>query len=80
MALLVAEAHHLVLDRRAIARPLALDHSGVHRRAIDTAADYLVGARVGEREMAGDLRLRDRAVRNENGGGGSSPGWISSAE
>jgi hypothetical protein len=30
------------------------------------------------RVMAGDLRRGDRAVRNENGTGGSSPGCISS--
>src|ERR1039458_6342245 len=58
MALLVAEAHHLVLDRRAIARSLALDDPGVHRRAVDAAADYFVGARVGKRQMAGKLRVR----------------------
>src|ERR1019366_6359265 len=42
-----------------IARPLALDHPGVHRGAVDAAADYFVGARVGERQMAGKLWLHD---------------------
>ena len=59
MALLVAKAHHLVLDRRAVARAAAVDHAGVHRRAIEAAADNLVGRLVGERQVAGNLRLRD---------------------
>src|SRR5713101_917323 len=55
MPLLVVKAHHLIFDRRAIARALALNHPGVHRRPIDSAADNLVGARVGVRKMTRDL-------------------------
>src|SRR5271170_1178736 len=59
MTLLVLKAHHLVLDRRAIARAFALDDARVERRAVDAAADYFVSARVGEGEVAGDLGLID---------------------
>ena len=59
MAFLVTKAHHLVLDRRAIARPAALDHPAVHGRTVDAAANDLVRPRVGVREMARDLVLFD---------------------
>ena len=49
----LAEAHDLVLDRRAIARSAALDLPGIHRRAMHIVADDLVG-RVGR---AGDAAL-----------------------
>ncbi|MCY1349285.1 hypothetical protein D9M69_354670 [compost metagenome] len=45
----------LVLDRRAVARADALDHPGIHRRAIQVAGDDLVGARVGVGDPAADL-------------------------
>jgi hypothetical protein len=35
MRVLVGEAVHLVLDGRAVARADALDHAGVHRRAVE---------------------------------------------
>src|ERR1700686_638970 len=59
VTLLVAKAHHLVLDRRAIARSPAMDHARVHRRAVKAAADNLVGGPVGKGQMTGNLRLRD---------------------
>ena len=59
MALLVPKAHHLVLDRRAVARALAVDHARVHRRAIEAATDNVVGRLVGEGQMTRDLRLCD---------------------
>ena len=59
MAFLVTKTHHLVLDRRAIARPAALDRSGVHGRTVDPAANDLVRPRVGVGEMARDLVLSD---------------------
>ena len=59
MALLVREAHHLVFDRRTVARAAALNRSRVHRRAADVRANHLVRARVGVGEMTRDLRLRD---------------------
>ena len=47
---LVGEAVDLVLDRRTVARADTLDHAGVHRRAVEPAADDLVGSgvRVGD--------------------------------
>ena len=56
---LVGEAHDLVLDRRAIARPAALDLAGVHRRAVQVRADQVVHRRVGVGDVAIELRLRD---------------------
>src|SRR5579862_486144 len=57
MALLVGEAHHLILDRRAIAWTAALDGSRVHRRAIDVSADDFVSPRIGKCQMTRELRL-----------------------
>ena len=59
MPLLVREAHHLVLDRRAVARPAALDGSRVHRRAAYIRANHIMRARVRVCEMTRHLRLRD---------------------
>ena len=39
---LVGEAHHLVLDRGAVARADALDHAAEHRRPVQVVADELV--------------------------------------
>ena len=55
MAGLAGKPMDLVLDRRAIARAHALDHAGEHRRAIQAAADDLVGALVGMRDPARQL-------------------------
>src|SRR5258708_993369 len=59
MPLLVAKAHHLVLDRWTIARPAALNDPGVHRRTVNPAANNFVRQRVGVSEMAPDLFLLD---------------------
>ena len=60
---LVGEAHHLVLDRRAVARAGALDHAAVQRRAIQRATDDVVGTLGGMRDPATDLArvVGDRA-------------------
>ena len=52
---LVGETHHLVLDRRTVARPHPLDAAVVHRRAVQRAADDVVGALGGAGEVADDL-------------------------
>src|SRR5690606_8311808 len=39
----VAELHHLVFDRRAIARPDAFDRTRIHRRTMKIDADDIVG-------------------------------------
>ena len=49
------EAHHLVLDGRAIARADALDLAGVHWRAMQRAADDLVGLLAGVGDPARHL-------------------------
>src|SRR5262245_9453927 len=56
---------HLVFDGWAIARSNALDHPGEHRRAIERAADYLVGALVGVRNPAGQLVRMHAALTDE---------------
>ena len=39
MPVALAEAHDLVLDRRTVARPAAVDLTGIHRRAMQIGAD-----------------------------------------
>ena len=51
----VREARDFVLDGGTIARSHALDQAGEHRRTRTRAADDVVGALVGRRDMAGDL-------------------------
>ena len=59
MTLFIREAHHLVLERRTIARPASGNSSGVDGRAMDVIADNGV-ARCGRPgDMAGDLRRDD---------------------
>ena len=55
----LAEAHDLVLDRGAIARPPAGDLAGIHRRAMDVGADDPVGRLGGPGDAALDLRVLD---------------------
>ena len=62
VAVALAEAHDLVLDRGAIARPAAGDLAGIHRRAVHIGADDGVG----RRERAGDAAV-DLAVGNALG-------------
>ena len=80
MAVALGEADDLVLDRRAIARPDALDHARIHRRAVEAGPDDLVGAGVGMRDPAGDLPRvhRPPSPMNEKTGAGSSPGCSAS--
>src|SRR5690606_15350105 len=52
---LVGKTHHLVLDRRAIARADTLDLAAVHRRAVQRASDDLVGAFAGVGDPARPL-------------------------
>ena len=59
VAVAIAEADDLVLDRGAIARPDALDLAGIHRRAMHVGADHLMGRRRGAGDAALDLRRRD---------------------
>ena len=59
MALALLEAHHLVFDRRAIARADAPDVAGVHRRAGEVRGDDGVGRFGGVGDVADDLRRRD---------------------
>ena len=59
MAFLVGEAHHLVFDGRAVARPPALDLAGVHRRAMQVGADQIVDRFIRVGDVAVHLRLRD---------------------
>ena len=59
MARLVGEAHDLVLDRRAIARPGAFDLAGIQRCAVDIGGDDVMGRRAGIGDVAGDLRRRN---------------------
>ena len=57
----IGEAHHLVFDGRAVPRPDGLDHAGVHRRAVESAADDVVRGRIGMRDVAdGLLRMHVR--------------------
>ena len=54
----LGEAHHLVFDGRAIARPHAFDDPGIHGRARQATADDLVGLFIGAGdETAGLFRL-----------------------
>jgi hypothetical protein len=55
VAVLVGEAHHLVLDGRAVARADAFDLAAVQRRAVQRVADDLVGALGGVGDPAADL-------------------------
>ena len=59
MAVAIAEADDLVLDRGAIARAAALDLAGIHRRAMHIGPDHLMGRRRGPGDAALDLRRRD---------------------
>ena len=56
MAVAVGEAHHLVLDRRAVARSGATDAAGEHRRAVEPGGQHLMGCPVGEGDVTTHLR------------------------
>ena len=55
--LAIGEAHHLVLDRRAVAHARGRDLARIHRRAMQVGADQRVGRGVGMGDPAGDLRV-----------------------
>ena len=55
VAFLLGETHHLVLDRRTIARPDPFDDAAIHRRLIEVSSDDLVGSGVGVGDPAGEL-------------------------
>ena len=59
MPLALGEAHHLVLDRRAIARPDPGDLAGIKRRAVEIGADHGVRRRCRLGDVADHLRRRD---------------------
>ena len=63
VAVAVGEALHLVLDRRAIARPPALDRAGEQRRAVEVRADDVVRALVGPGDRAARAAARERRRR-----------------
>src|SRR4051812_46940516 len=79
MAVAVAKADDLVLDRGAIARTGALDLPGIHRRAMDIGPYQIVGGRRGPGNPALDLRVSDALGHHRKGSGGWSPGCISTA-
>lgn len=78
VAVALAEAHHLVLDRGAIARPDALDLARIDRREFEILLDDPVPGRRGPGDVAIDLGVVIRCVRKEKGTGGWSPGCTSS--
>ena len=55
VAVLAGEAVNFVLDRGTVARTDALDHAGVHRRTVETGANYLVTAGIGMSDPAWHL-------------------------
>jgi hypothetical protein len=57
---LVGKAHHLVLDRRAVARADAADPSRVERRSMEVRPDQLVGRVGGHCQMARNLIQHQR--------------------
>jgi len=73
--ILVGKAVDLVLDARAVARPHALDDTGVHRRAVETATDDVMRRKIGVRDPAVDLRrMHVAATMKDITGSGVSPG------
>ena len=56
MAAAVGEAHHLVFDGGAVARPGAADAAGKHRRAVEARGQRRVGGGVGKGHVAAHLR------------------------
>ena len=55
VAVLLGKAHHLVLDRRAVARADAFDLARIQRRTVQRAADDVVGLLAGVGDPAADL-------------------------
>ena len=65
MLVLVGEAMNLVLDRRAVTRPNAFNHAGVHRRAVEAATDDVVRLLVGFGDPARQLAWMLRGISEE---------------
>src|SRR5882762_9579970 len=81
MAGLACEAVDLVFDGRAIARPHALNHTGIHRRPVQGAADDLMGRLIGMSDPEWQLAGMHVATTHEkNTGCGVSPGCSASNE
>ena len=74
MLLLIRELHHLVLDRRAIARADRRNLPRVHGRAADVFADDAQRLRSGVCDVTGDLPLRQLRRAKLKGVGSASPG------
>ena len=55
MSLLIGEAYHLILNRRAVARTCAVNLSRIKRGAVDILADYVMRILVCIDDMARDL-------------------------
>ena len=55
----IREPGHLVLDRRAVARPRPGNRPAIHRGAVQVRPDQRVGRLGGRRHPAGDLRRGD---------------------
>ena len=68
VALLVLEAHHLVLDGGAVARAGAVDGAGVHGRAVQVVQDDPVGLRGGVGQVAARLVRKARRIGEEGEG------------
>ena len=52
MLVTIGKAHHLVFDRRAVARADPFDHASIHWAAIEVIADHVMGFLVGMRDVA----------------------------
>ena len=65
MRVAIGEAHHLVFDRRTVARADPLDDPGIHWAAIEVIADHLVGLLVGIGDPAGNLLRMLRGIAHE---------------
>src|SRR5205823_2490324 len=59
VAVALAEAHDLVLDRRAIARAATRNLPGIHRRAVNVVANNTMGRLDRAGDAALDLRVFD---------------------
>ena len=52
MLIAIGKTHHLVFDRRTVARADPFNHAGIHRATIEVIADHVVGFLVGMRDIA----------------------------
>src|SRR4029453_18242757 len=70
----IAKTMDLVLDRRAIARPRALDLPGIHGRALDVRRDDVMGLSRRMRDVAADLGVGNGRRQDREGHRLRSPG------